>query len=202
MEQAKTKIPVIEMLPQNDKTLKVSTSLNRRVICPICGEEGLLTARQRRRQWYLYVRHPVRKDSSWKVVEHYAGPARLFYIYRGLMDKKEWLFRELLVNVEAKIGESCYVTYVLPEKVKEELKKLREESKGKGGKKATQLISLMRQIMIYYYAKLIWLKELIDLEINRIEKEYGIKRDEAESALEAIKKNYVTLIFYRKNLLP
>lgn|GEM_PF-3068968 len=191
--------PVIDTLPQVDKTPKISIGLNRlnrRVICPLCGEEGLLTARQRKKQWYLYVRHAIKDNNKWRVKEHYVGPARLYYIFCSPIDKEEWLFRELLVYVEAKIGESCYVTYTLTEKVKEELKKLRGESKDK--KKATELISFMRQIMIDYYAELLWLKELVDLEIKKIEREYGIKRDEAERALKAIKENYATLVFYRK----
>jgi len=186
----------MELLPQVDETPKVSTALNRKVICPICGEEGLLTARQRKKQWYLYVRHPVKEGGKWRVKEHYVGPARLFYISRGLIDKEEWLLRELLVNVEAKIGESCYVTYILTEEAEKELKKLRKESKDK--EKAMKLISIIRQIMIDYYAELLWLKELIDLEIKRIEKEYGIKKDEAERTLKAVKRNYATLVFYRK----
>jgi hypothetical protein len=188
--------PVIDMLPQVDKTPKESTVLSRRVICPICKKEGLLTARQRKKQWYLYVRHSVKENNKWRVKEHYVGPARLFYISRSLIGEEEWLFRELLVNVEAKIGKSCYVTYTLTEKVKEELKKLQEESKDK--KKAMQLISLMRQIMIDYYAELLWLKELIDLEIKKVEKQYGIGKDEAERVLKTIKENYITVIFYRK----
>jgi len=56
----------------------------------------------------------------------------------------------------------------------------------------------MRQITIDYYAELLWLKELVDSEIKRIKKEYGIERAEAERVLKAIKENYITVVFYRK----
>ena len=157
-------------LPQN----KVSIGLNKRVVCPVCGKEGSLTARQRGKRWYLYVRHLVKEGGKWKIIEHYIGPARLYYISERLAMKP-------LVKVHAYAGhDRASVSYTL------------------AGAKNISKPEVLRQSMMDYCALLTWLKDMIEKEIEKTKRNYGITDGEITERLKEIKKHFATLIFYKK----
>jgi len=167
-------------LPQN----RVSVGLSRKVICPVCGEEGILTARQRGRKWYLYVRHPVKEGNRWKVYEHYIGPARLFYdveskiLMRPLARIK--CIAEPMRDGEA-TSEEPFIAFTPVLFKKEE-----------GD------ISRLRQTAIDYASILTWFREIIDRSIEDLKKGFGITDEEISDRLRELKGEFIIMRFYRK----
>jgi len=149
---------------------RVSRGLHKRVVCPVCGDFGTLIARSRGKQWYYYVQHRKGK----KIIEHYVGPARLYSFIES---------KPPVVTVHAKADkESLYVTYTLPKEFEERIHD----------------IKVLRWVMRDYASLLLWLRELIENEIEKLKKAYGLKDEEIVNRLNEIKKEYVTLVLYRK----
>jgi len=155
----------------------MSVGLSKKVICPVCHAEGILTARQRGKKWYLYVRHLVKDENGkWKVIEHYIGPARFYYM-------TERLTRKPLVKVYAYAGfDRVSVSYTLLEEVGEDIRKP----------------EVLRQSMIDYCTLLTWLKELVEKEIEKTKKSFGITDDEISKRLGELKEEFIIMRFYRK----
>ena len=169
-------------LPQR---FKVSVGLHRKVICPICGKEGLLTSRQRNKKWYLYVRHPVKEGNKWRIVEHYVGPARFFYVSTKFLKRP-------LVKIE------CIAKRV----DKDEDRPLVEESflsfTSVVLENDAQEISFLRQLALDYLVVLLWLKEVINQNLDEIKKKFGITNKEIEYRMKELKEEFITVTFYKK----
>ncbi len=58
--------------------------------------------------------------------------------------------------------------------------------------------NVLRQVHLDYYALLLWLKELIEKEVENVGKRFGITEEEARERLSELKKEYASLILYRK----
>ncbi|ADM28757.1 hypothetical protein Igag_1965 [Ignisphaera aggregans DSM 17230] len=163
---------------QNDlpDEMRVSRGLSKRVICPMCGKYGTLVARQRGKQWYYYVQHRVKEEGKWRIIEHYIGPARFYY-------ETEKLTKKPLVQVHAYAGfDRVFISYTLLEDAEKNIDRP----------------EILRQSMIDYCTLLTWLKELVEKEIEKTKKSFGITDDEITVRLNEIKSEFVTLIFYRK----
>jgi len=150
--------------------IRTSKGLHKRVVCPVCGKFGTLIARSRGKQWYYYVQHREGKE----IIEHYVGPARLFNFIES---------RPPVVTIHAKADrESLYITYILPKEIEEKIHDIR----------------VLRWVMRDYASLLLLLRQFINNEIEKLKKAYGLKDEEILNRLNAMKKEYVTLVFYRK----
>ena len=170
--------------------VKVSIGLGRRVICPVCRQEGILTARKHYRQWYLYVRHPIKEGNRWRIIEHYIGPARLFYVVGSKFLKKPLVRIECCVKPMPEptepLSEEPFITFTsVP----------LEKSEGEKGEKD---INRLRQTAIDYASLLLWLREIIDRNIEDLKKSFGITDEEIIDRLNELKEEFITMTFYKK----
>ena len=152
---------------------RVSVGLGKSVQCPRCGERGTLIARVRGKKQYLYVQHKRRG----RIKECYVGPARFYFLPS--------VGRRPLVHVYCEAGSNVIsVRFVVPEELELDLADP----------------NVLRQVHLDYYALLLWLKELIEKEVEKVGKGFGITEEEARERLSELKKEYASLIFYRKIL--
>jgi len=172
---------------QNDLPDKrVSRGLSKRVVCPTCNKYGTLVAKQRGRQYYFYVQHRVKEGDRWKVVEHYVGPARLFYVGSKLLKKPLVRINCTVEPMEPAdsgeiISSEPFITFTSTFLEKEE-----------------KDINTLRQTAIDYASLLLWLREIVDRSIENLKKGFGITDEEITNRLKELKEEFVIMRFYRK----